>query len=170
MSRIVERVWPRLQRVTCIEWLILIAIVAVVIAFLLPSPQWASSGERSIPVRVVVFDASRGSLLFHAKVAIVRSPPAEAGIDYRTELRDRLPPARFELTDEAGTATVIHPFRTGANHVRPEPYVHLSRNWLIVTAEGFGGIAIPVEPRSRPSAEFRAGEEIFIPIGLLPVN
>ncbi len=57
------------------ELLLLIAIIAVVVALILPVTKWAASGNIRFPVRVLVFDAVRGRPIANAHVSSEKSHP-----------------------------------------------------------------------------------------------
>ncbi len=74
-----------LGQLKLVEILVVIAIVAVLIALLLPPVEWVSDGTRVLPVRVFVFDPQTGVLHFGAKIAL--SPEWEC--INRIKVRDR---------------------------------------------------------------------------------
>jgi Tfp pilus assembly protein FimT len=57
--------WP-----TLIELLAVVAIIAVLIAVIVPATQWASSGSMHLPVNVLVFDADQNLPIANASVTI----------------------------------------------------------------------------------------------------
>jgi hypothetical protein len=116
----------RLAEITGLEWIVIVAIVAVLIALLYPQTQWVSDGSIRLPVRVIVFASEHGTPISGAKVMVSRGPWAKdpKALD---ELRDRfasepigdLPQKYFATTDEKGVAVIEHEFLTGASHRRP---------------------------------------------------
>ncbi len=166
-----------LRRPTWIEWLVVIAVIAIVVALIVPGFQWASSGSIRFPVRVFVFDAARARPIPQAQIAILRGPLPRARIDI-DDIRDRVSDNLFErlpsdslgLTGKDGTAVVHCEFSTGANHKRPEPHAHLQFAWVVVVAQPYGTVVVPVRHDSMPTAKLREQKELFVPIGLVPAE
>lgn len=160
--------WP-----TLVEWLVVIAIVAVMVAMLLSGEQWASSGSIRFPVRVLVFDAAHGTPIANARIGIFRARPLYDSKSLEEE-RDRYDPKNrirntdYGTTDADGTVVIEHEFTTGANHLRPATHAHLGRAWVHVLAEGYGGVVVPVRHDSQPTATLREQKELVVPVGLMP--
>ncbi|MEJ7594233.1 MAG: hypothetical protein WKF77_22070 [Planctomycetaceae bacterium] len=164
-----------LRKPTLIELLLLIAIIAVVVALILPVTKWAASGSIRFPVRVLVFDAVRGRPIANAHVGIFRAAPLD-DLKSLEESPDEYDPTNRVRDDDSGTtsadgAVVInYEFRTGANYERPTMYAHLTRAWVSVKAEGYGSIVVPVRYESQPTATLRTQKEILVSVGLIPME
>lgn len=154
-----------------IEALVLFALAAVVVALILPGAQWAASGSMRVPVRVFVFDASRGTPISNAHVAIFYAPPlvTPESLEVNRDLYDPQNRGRDRnsaTTDAKGTAVIEYEFRTGANHERPTMHAHLRWAWVHVHAEGYGGFVVPVRHESLPTKALRDQKELLVPVGL----
>lgn len=181
MGRIIESRETNLRRgrfrwPTLIESLLVIAIVAVLVALIVPSAQWASSGFLRAPVRVIVFDAASGEPIANARVAVFRAEPlSETNTSpvenrrYDVRLSPLISDTNRGVTGADGMAVIEHEFRTGANHDRPMPHVHLTWAWVEVRAEGYGGLVVPVRHETLPVESVRTQGELVVPIGLLPI-
>jgi hypothetical protein len=163
------------RRPTLVEALVLIAIVAILVALIVPGTHWAASGSIRLPVRVVVFDAARGEPISDAHVAIFYAPPlldlksleTERDLyDSKTRVRD----GNSSTTDANGTAVIEYEFRTGANHERPEMHAHVRWAWVHVHAGGYGGVVVPVRNESLPTKTLRDQKELLVPVGLMREN
>lgn len=168
MSQIHRHLTNSFKRPTLTEFLVVITITLILIALILPSVKWASSGSIQLPVRIVVFDAARARPIVGAKVAILWAPPL---VGERTieEYRDRFPDDLFEDLGAEGTVVVDHEFRTGGSHRRPA-HAHLRWYWVMVVAEGYNGVVIPVRHESQPTAFLRDQKELLVTIGLMPTK
>ncbi len=168
MRTFLQKVWPK----TLIEWLILIAIVAILVALLLPPVKWASSGSVTIPVDIVVFDAMTAAPIEGADVAIVWAPPATGEFQLH-EYTERISPGLQAMdgiaatTNDSGMATIDHEFRTGANYERPQTHAHTRWYWLLVSADGYGTVAVPLRYESMTSAELRRQGRLPAYVGLV---
>ena len=172
-ARRVQSVIASIRPTSRVEWLIVIAILVILLALVVPSAKWASSGTIEIPVHVVVFDASDATPIANALVAIVRAPPGsgEYSLD---EYRDRLSPDLLVMRDgidhhETGTdgaATIECRFPTGASHLHPEARAHIHWYWVMVSAEGFGAVVTPLRYNSRTTMSLREQSEIPFVVGL----
>ncbi len=168
-----RRITISFRRPTLTEVLAVIAITLILFAILLPPVKWASSGSIQLPVRIVVFDAAHARPIAGAQVTIVWAPPL-ADVESIDEYRDRFPANSFgdvaeddrHLTGTDGTVVVEQEFRTGGSHRRPS-HAHLRWYWVMVLAEGYNGVVIPVRHESQPVAILREQKEIVVPIGLL---
>lgn len=164
-----------LQKLTLIELLVLIAIVAVLGALLFAPAKWASSGNIRFPVRVIIFDAVHGKPIADAHVGIFRAAPIRDR-KLLEEQPDEYSPAHRLRDEDTGTtgadgAVVInYEFRTGANHDRPTSHAHLSWAWVYVRAEGYGNVVTPVRYESEPTAILRAQKELLVTVGLIPTE
>lgn len=155
------------------EWTVLAVIAVVLAALLVPDAEWASSGTLRMPVRVVVFDAETAAPIAGATVALVRAPPPTAEFEL-TEYRDRfswtwLAVDRGEiltrtLTD--GCVTIPTAFTTGASHRNPESRAHTRWQWVLVAADGYGRVAIPLRYESMKSNELRREGTLTTAVGL----
>jgi len=145
-------VWNRNRRTTLVEWLTIFALFAVLAALMISGQPWASSGSLTIPVDVTIFDVLTSRPIENALVSIVWSPPASEAfaLDSHEQLAGGL--SAIELlgkrTDPSGRATIQQEFRTGANHTRPEPHAHTRWYWLLVSADGYGEVAVPLRYES----------------------
>ncbi|MCR9115801.1 MAG: hypothetical protein NXI22_02500 [bacterium] len=83
------------------------------------------------------------------------------------DLFERLPSDSIGLTGQDGTAVVIHEFSTGASHRRPESHAHLQFAWVVVVAQGYGKLVVPIRHESMPTSKLREKNELFVPIGLM---
>ncbi|MEZ5942120.1 MAG: hypothetical protein R3C18_12070 [Planctomycetaceae bacterium] len=169
---------PKFPQFKLVHWLLIIAIVVVLVALLIPQAKWALSGEITIPVTVTVFDAGTNKPIQGARVAIIRGPWAAIS----SELDD--PMGRIaggvEYLDEDGVATdtqgldvIAATFSTGANHEHPVTRAHTNFYWVLVTADGYGGVAVPVRYQSIESHVLRERGDLAVSIGLIrsdPVN
>lgn len=176
MSQIHRRLMNSFKRPTLTEFLVVITITLILIALILPSVKWASSGSIQLPVRIVVFDAARARPIEGAQVAILWAPPL-VGERKIEEYRDRFPADLFEdlaaedrhLTGAEGTVVVDHEFQTGGSHRRPV-HAHLRWYWVMVVAEGYNGVVIPVRHESQQTAFLRDQKELLVTIGLMPMQ
>ena len=160
------------RRLTLLEWLVVIAIVAVVILLLIPAVKWAADGDIRFPVRVFVFDAAHGTPIANAQVGVFRAPSRpdvrslEAGRDsYDPKIRVR--DSDSGTTDAGGAVVINNEFTTGANYLRPTMYAHLRGTWVHVQADGYGGVVVPVRHDSLPTATLREQKELLVPVGLM---
>ena len=165
------RLRQSLRRPTLIEALVVIAIITATIALLLPEVKWAASGDITVPVKVMVFDAVRDRPIPGARVEIFRAFPI---YDLKSLKDDQGPMNRSwrhveGTTNAAGEAIIETKFTTGANHERPEMYAHLSFYWAKIEADGYGGVVIPVRHEGVPSKHLRNGE-LRMTVGLLPLK
>lgn len=168
----------RLFNVSRLEWLVLLAIIAALVALLFPLQQWASSGEIEYPVRVLVFDATTGKPIVGCRVAVIRHK-ALSGDDPLKDYGDPFPqqnvfeniPAEDQgVTDATGSLTVTRKFSTGASSHHPHTRARLTNVWVVAQAKAYGGVAIPVGYASMPLKELRASPHLLVPIGLVPLG
>ena len=164
-----------LRKPTPIELLVLIAIIAVVVALILPATKWAASGNIRFPVRVLVFDAVGGRPIANAHVGIFRAAPLydlksleERPDDYSP--RNRVRDDDSGATSADGAVVINYEFTTGANYERPTMSAHLRWAWVNVKAEGSGNIVVPVRYESQPTATLRTQREILVSVGLIPIE
>jgi Flp pilus assembly pilin Flp len=167
----------RLAGFTGLEWIVIVAIIAVLIALLYPQTQWVSDGSIRLPVRVIVIDAEQGTPISGAKVLVSRGPWAKdpKALD---ELRDRfasgfiddLPQKYFATTDEKGVAVIEHEFFTSASDRRPVSHAHLDYNWVRVEAEGYRAAFVPVRDESQPTALLRKQGEVLVQIEMIEIG
>lgn len=180
MSTLYQTVRHSLRRPTRVECVVVVAIITVLIALLLPTVQWASSGSIRFPVRVFVFDATRGMPLADAQVAIFRAP-FMSNANSLKDYRDRYDVRNVNqiptqdgfgkgVTGTDGTTVIEFDFRTGASHQHPEAQAHLANAWVCVRVKGFGGVVVPVRQDPQPTATMRKQNELFVPIGLTPAE
>ncbi|HUG69662.1 MAG TPA: hypothetical protein VMM76_18065 [Pirellulaceae bacterium] len=165
------------RRPTLIEILVVIAFISVVVALVLPPVKWASTGDIRFPVRVLVFDATRASPIADARVGIVRAMPLD-GVESLEHNREVFSPTIFDwvrlehhgTTGDDGCVVIEYEFGTGAGHDRPTPHAHLRWAWVVVAANGYGGVVIPVRHDSLPIGTLREQKELLVPVGLMPSN
>lgn len=156
---------------TLIEWLVVAAIIAILVALLTPQTKWASSGSVTIPVDVVVFNAHSATPIEGALVAIVWGPPATGEFELH-EFQDHLSRGFSAIeeigakTSGAGIAAIVHEFRTGASHKRPISHAHTRWYWVIVSAEDYGSVAVPLRYESMTSNELSARGRLLAYVGL----
>jgi len=116
-----SRLWNCRPKI--LEWLILAAVVAILIALVLPQTKWAASGEINVPVLITVFDAQTITPIPEAVVGIVRAPVSAELLDleYCENVSSGI--ARLQefgsTTNEAGQVTIEQRINTGASHKRP---------------------------------------------------
>ncbi|MEQ9410675.1 MAG: hypothetical protein RIK87_23260 [Fuerstiella sp.] len=157
---------------TLLEWLVVAAIVAILAALLIPPAKWASSGSVTIPVDVVVFDAHSAKPIEGAFVAIVRAPPASGEFElneYQEGLSNGFS-AIHEIgvqTDVSGLATIDQEFRTGANHERPISHAHTRWYWVLVSADDYGSVAVPLRYESMATKELKTQGRFPAYVGLI---
>lgn len=164
-----QRILPKSR----LEWLLVAIILTILVALLVPSVKWASSGTIEAVVQVVVFDAETAEPIPDAEVAIVRLLPTTGHLDlseYHTQLSSAW--GQFvkgqirHKTDADGIANVPTEFRTGASHVRPEPRVQTSFYWILISTSDHGKCAIPLHYESIPTKTLRQNGIIPAYVGL----
>ncbi len=175
MKQLASSISRSLRKQTLLEWVVIVAILAVLIALLTPATKWASSGDLRLPVKVFVFDAIQCTPISNAKVTVFRATPvgdsaslAEWQDHFKIGPISELPHQFWATTDAQGIAVVDYEFRTGASHKRPVTHAHVNFAWVRVEADGFGGAAIPVRHESQPSSVLKQQGEILVQIGLIP--
>jgi len=154
----------KLRRPTLLETLILLAIAVAAVGLLIPETPWASSGEIKIPVQVHVFDAETMAGIPEAQVAIVRGSSVKTADADAAPYLDRV--RQFARTSAQGDVEIPHAFRTGASHNRPQPHAHLSMEWVVVIAEGYGGVVVPVRHSSEPTSSLKENGVLPVEVGL----
>lgn len=166
----------RLRWPTTAEWLLLIAIAAILIALIIPSVEWAADGSMRFPVRVLVFDATSGMPIANAGVTVFRAPPLadwnplEKNRDrYNPRNLDRMPASASGTTGADGAVVMDTGFETGASHKRPTSHAKVSWIWVYVHAEGYGAVVVPARHDSQPVAQLKEQKELLVPIGLVPL-
>jgi hypothetical protein len=159
---------PWLRRPMLIEWLVIVAITCVLVALIVPGAKWASSGDITIPVQVQVFDPISAKPVVGARVGISRFRWWFDQADI-VNSQNLLADVQAHATDEAGSVVIDHKFSTGANHERPVTHAHLPGAWVIVEADGYGRVLVPVNNTSFPSGELRKRGKLVVPIGLCPL-
>lgn len=168
------RILRKLKAMTLIEWLIVIATVAILVALLLPPVKWASSGTFELVVRLYVFDAVTGKPIVGARAGIREGPAMidSPGQDEEFHLRLMEKDSEFLAaeTDIRGIVSLQHEFRSGASYQHPKASAWLPGAWIFLTAQGYGGVLIPVSDDSREVERIRARNGIFIPMGLVPTQ
>jgi hypothetical protein len=163
----------RLLPKSWLEWLLVASILTFLVALLVPSVKWASSGTIEAVVRVVVFDAETAEPVPNAEVAIVRLLPTTGHRDlseYHTPLSSAW--GQFtegqirHKTDAAGIANIPTEFGTGASHVHPESQAHTSFYWILVSTTDHGKCAIPLRYVSIPTKTLRQNGVVPAHVGL----
>lgn len=141
----------RIRTTKWYEWLILAVIAVFLIALLIPGEKWASDGTIEVTVHVVVFDLETNEPVENASVAIVRTPPNSSDSasgdsnELIAETWNNLRSGNIGVnTDSSGSVLINQQFRTGATHIHPEPRAHTRWYWVLVSAEDYGGTAIPL--------------------------
>lgn len=151
-------------------------IIVVAIILLLPG-KWVADGSIEMPVRVRVFDAAEARPIPSAEVAIVRAPPPQPDFAIN-EFRDRfsreylnhLQRKTPQVTGVDGTVVIRHKFNTSASHQNPESRAHLAWAWVMVAADGYGTVVVPVRYESAPTKVLREQGEVFVAVGLMPAD
>ena len=167
----------RLRRPSLVESLVLVSIIAILVALLLPGAEWAADGPIEVPVRVRVFDAAEARRIPSAEVAIFRAPPPlpDFAIDeyrgrFSREYLEQVSANDPHVTGDDGSVVIVHEFRTGASHKNPEFRAHLSWEWVMVSAKGYGTVVVPVRYESAPTKVIREQGELFVAVGLMPTR
>ena len=164
-----------LRKLSVIEWLVILAVIALLVAIIVPEKVWVASGSIQFPVRVLVFDASRGEPISGARVGIFWAPPLADLTSLETE-RDtyeskrRMRDGESATTDANGSAVIEYQFRTGGSNKRPAMHAHVDWTWVHVQAVGYGGVVIPVRHEFLPTKILREQKELVVPVGLTPVD
>lgn len=164
-----RRTWrPKLS-----EWLAIFAIVAVLIALLLPQVKWVADGDLNLPVKILVFDAVTAKPIADAKVVLFRASPwgddkflNEFGEGFTRDLIEDSNQSQA-VTDANGEAEIPFRFSTGASHRRPISHAHTSFVWAAVRADGYGGSVVQLRPESVPTQQLRQQKELRVAIGLM---
>lgn len=166
-----------LTQLKTIECVVIVAIIAVLVALLVPQTQWVSDGSIRLPVRMFVFDADRGTPIANARLIVFRGPVvsnpqalAEVQPFIVSGPVSERPLQDIATTDETGSAVIEHEFYTGASHKRPTRHAHLDYAWVRVEADGFGGAVIPVRHESQSTAVLQKQGEIVVQIGLIQLS
>ena len=170
----VKRWW----NLTRVEILVVIAIIAVLIALLLPEAQWVADGTREFPVRIFVFDAERGEPVPGAEVAVIsrgvfkvysveRAPQAAQELVPLQDHLDLVPASQKGHTDEQGIASLIVEVRTSSSNKHPQPRAYPGHNWVVVSAPGFGGVVFPLSQEPVLTSELRERGGFLVPIGIM---
>jgi hypothetical protein len=167
----------RIRRPSLVESLVLVTIIAILVALLLPGPQWAADGSIEVPVRVRVFDAAEARPIPAAEVAIFRAPPPlpDFAIDqyrgrFSREYLEQVAANNRHVTGNDGSVVIVHEFRTGASHKDPEFRAHVSWEWVMVSAKGYGTVVVPVRYESAPTKDVREQGELFVAVGLMAAD
>lgn len=177
MKQFVSSIRRSLRKQTLLEWVVIVAILAVLVALLTPETKWASSGDLRLPVKVFVFDANQYKPIPDAKVTVFRAFPVgdQASLvrwqdQFKIGPISELPHQFWTTTDAQGIAVIDYEFRTGASHKRPVTHAHVNFTWVRVEADGFGGAAIPVRHDSQPSSALKQKGEVLVQVGLIPMK
>jgi hypothetical protein len=171
MTTWLKKAYPK----TLIGWLTLIAMVAVLVAVIIPEAKWGSSGSVTIPVDVVVFDALTAKPIEGAYVAIVWASRATSEVElqrHKANLSGGLSVIERigTKTDHAGLATIDHEFGTGANYKHPQSHADTSSYWLIVSADGYGSAAVPLRYQTMTTKALREQGRLPAYVGLSRVK
>ena len=165
---------------TWIEWLVVVAIVAVLVALVVPETKWAADGSIDIPVRVHVFDAETMRPIQGARVAVVRGPVALEGAslgehqdDFSRAWATILDGQHGDTTSADGIATIDYSFHTSASYKtsesirNPTMRAHVRSHWIFVASEFHDRVAVPLRYQSIPTKSLR--EEGVLPafVGLV---
>jgi hypothetical protein len=164
----------RIRRPSLVESLVLVTIIAILVALLLPGPQWAADGSIEVPVRVRVFDVATAQPIAAADVVPFRGPWRDEPFSI-DEYRDWFPhenPRLAELgkhykSDKNGTVVVPSECPTTASHKHPDPVAHVPGWWLMVSAEGYGATVLPVRYESVPTRVIDERGELLVTVGLM---
>jgi hypothetical protein len=171
------RWWQKLTR-----WEILLSIVAVIavlIALLLPPVQWASDGTRVLPVRVFVFDPDSGQPIPGAKVFLSRGlgmfestqgPEIAGQFGSSKDWSDLVKPDQQGITNNEGLASVNFEFRVTASNLHPQPKLSPAKCWIRIEAPGYG--TAMVTPGSIVVEVQKATEAggFLVPVGLSKIE
>ena len=74
MANAVDWLQQRVWWLSRVEWLVVFAIIALLVALLTPAVPWGGSGDIDLPIRVKVLDVSEGRPIGKARVAILNGP------------------------------------------------------------------------------------------------
>ena len=154
---------------TWIEWLVVVAIAAILVALVIPETKWAADGSIDVPVRVHVFDADAMQPIEGARVALIRGPLAGDSVAL-DEYRDRfesgwkaMKDGWFgETTQADGFATIDCKMPTGSSHKNPESRAHASLFWVLVSSDDHQRVAVPLRYQSIPTKSLQ--EEGVLPV------
>ncbi|QDU94962.1 hypothetical protein [Lignipirellula cremea] len=159
--------WIRnFRNMSRIEVLVLAGIVAVLVMLLWSEPQWASSGEREVPIRIVLSDAATEQPIAGAQVGVYLPFTPERPPAFSTALWNQILPQHLATTNQAGNALVAMTFRTGASHRQPVPHVHLNGAFVAVEALGFAPCVVPLGYPALPVARVNELQELVVPVRL----
>ncbi len=164
----------RARHSTRIEWLALVAVVAVLTALVIPETRWASSGSLRLPVHVTVFDAAEGRLIPRADVSIFHASPAADRSEIPGPVSEDFVMSSTQngrgITGDDGTAVIDYEFRTGASNASPAPKAHLRWEWVMVSADGYEAAVVPVRYNSVPTQTLRSEKQLSVLIGLMKAD
>lgn len=158
---------------TLLEWLVIAAIIAILVALLLPAREWASSGTIVVPVHVVVFDGETMLPITDAVVGIFRAGPATEDFS-RDVYRETFSSAWSTMakgefgsrTGADGSVTIEFEFPTGASHVNPEARAHTRWYWLLVSSKEYGAAVMPLRYESITTKSLRQQKILQAYVGL----
>ncbi|SFI09451.1 hypothetical protein [Planctomicrobium piriforme] len=168
----------RFPKLTRLEWVVVVVIIAILIALLVPQTKWVSSGTLRLPVRVIAFNSKDATPIAGADVTIFRAPPVFDLNSLREDFdRYHIDPdlkgysgtistVDQGFTDADGVVVIEYEFRTGASHVRPAPYAHTNFAWIQIQANGYGTVVVPVRHESMPTKILKERGELIVPVGM----
>ena len=175
-AELAPRRWWQLKLV---EILVVIAIVAVLIALLLPPVEWVSDGTRVLPVRVFVFDPQTGRPIPGAKIALSRGmgmyqpdqgPEIAKQFSGLSDWKDSAPPNQTALTDDQGFATVQFEFNVSASRKHPTRRAFPAKCWILVQAPGYGPVMVTAGNTAVEVQDVQNVGGFLVPVGLLRVQ
>ena len=175
-AELAPRRWWHLKLV---EILVVIAIVAVLIALLLPPVEWVSDGTRVLPVRVFVFDPQTGRPIPGAKIALSRgmgmrqpdqSPEIAKQFSGLSDWKYLGFPKQTAQTDVQGFATVPFEFSVSASRKHPTPRAFPGKCWILVQADGYGRVLVTPGHLAVEVQDVQNVGGFLVPVGLLRVQ
>ncbi|SFI81003.1 hypothetical protein [Planctomicrobium piriforme] len=164
----VSRKW--LRPLTLVEWLVIIALIAVLIALLVPPVKWGASGFIDVPIRIFVFDVIEGRPIKGAHVAIIRYSPDMPKAEFpaiTAAFFDELRTSQDHQTDDRGSTIITETFMTEVNYKSPEQFALLFNRWVVVAADGFEPVMTPVRHDTERTAKIRKRGELVVAVGLV---
>ena len=172
----------RLVSRTKLEWAVIVVIVVILIALLLPEPHYVWDGDRVLPVLVEVYDATTGQPIAGTRVTIFKARFLTAGdtesrsvvdFDVHEWTSPKWTSNRIEhgTTNADGWVRLQHKFDASGSYDgrTKSANVFLSTARVCVTADGYGGVVVPVrhgDGRIKDYVEDGRWKDVYVQIGL----